>query len=328
MKEIPVAKERRRKTIQYKNAHFKSTGTYLQAYLEAALTTAKKPRDRVELLDDNGTVRCVINSSKSQNGMLFGQMIRYEPGKDQTVVVMDNESDEFPVEQIPLNQSDDGKRREVIESVLYFGVLENHVLLVQSQALKARDFERHIEWLIKQCTSAFPQDNAMYLSDKPSDEARKKIERLPVKKVSIGAELDTIPVESKDVQTSQSVQFRPYGKGFDILQAVLGEDWLNSLRLEDSLDETNLKVRLEVTYFRKTTEKAHAVLDNIATAMRHSEPDDVEIELQGGTVLKGNELKMSGHINVDTYNGIAVSNELYAEMQEWLKARIQEGTVK
>jgi hypothetical protein len=326
--EIPVAKERRRKTIQYKNAQFKSTGTYLQAYLEAALTTAKKPRDRVEYLDENGTVRRVINSSKSQNGMLFGQMIRYEPGKDQTVVVMDNESDEFPVEQIPLNQSDDGKRREVIESVLYFGILENHVVLVQSQALKARDFEQHIEWLIKQCTSAFPQDNAIFLSDKPSDEARKKIEKLPVKKVSIGAELDTIPVEQKEVQSSQSVKFLPYGKGFDILQAYFGNDWLNNLRLEDSLDEANLKVRLEVTYFRKTTEKAHEVLDNIATAMRHSEPDDVEIELQGGTILKGNELKMSGHISVDTYNGIAVSNELYAEMQEWLKARIQEGTVK
>ncbi|MEE9491984.1 MAG: hypothetical protein V3W04_01210, partial [Gammaproteobacteria bacterium] len=256
------------------------------------------------------------------------RQIRYEPGKDQTVVVMDDESNEYPVEQIPLGESDDGKKREVVESVLYFGILENHVILVQSQALKARDYERHIEWLVKQRTSVFPKDNALYLSDKPSDEARKKIEKLPVKKVTIGAELDATPVDSKEIQSSKSVKFRPYGKGFDILQAVLGENWRNSLRLEDSLDEANLKVSLEVTYFRKTTEKAHEVLDNIATAMRHAEPDDVKIELQGGTVLKGNELKMTGHINVDTYNGVADSNDLYAEMNEWLKARIQEGTVK
>ncbi len=323
-----VAKVRRRKSIQYKNAQFSATGTHLQAYLEAALSTVKKPGERVEFLDDKGTVRRVVNSSKSQNGMLFGQMIRYEPGKDQTVVVMDDESNEYPVEQIPLGESDDGKKREVVESVLYFGILENHVILVQSQALKARDYERHIEWLVKQRTSVFPKDNALYLSDKPSDEARKKIEKLPVKKVTIGAELDATPVDSKEIQSSKSVKFRPYGKGFDILQAVLGENWRNSLRLEDSLDEANLKVSLEVTYFRKTTEKAHEVLDNIATAMRHAEPDDVKIELQGGTVLKGNELKMTGHINVDTYNGVADSNDLYAEMNEWLKARIQEGTVK
>lgn len=323
-----MEKVRKRKTVQYKRAQFNATGSHLQAYLESALATAKKPVDRVELLDDKGSVRRVINSSKQRNGMLFGQMIRYEPGKDQTVVVMDDESDEYPVEQMPLNQSDDGKKREVVKSVLYFGVLENHVVLVQSHALKARDYERHLEWLMKERTSALPKDAALYLSDKPSDEARKKIEKLPVKKVSIGAELDTTPVESKEFQSSQSIKFRPYGKGFDILQAALGEDWRNNLRLEDSLDEANLKVSLEVTYFRKTTEKAHEVLDNIATAMRHAEPGDVKIELQGGTVLKGNELKMTGYINVDTYNGVADSNDLYTEMNEWLKARVQDGTVK
>lgn len=323
-----MAKVRRRKSIQYKRAQFKDTGTDLQSYIENALKSAQKPTNREEHLDDKGVVRRVINSSRTQNSMVFGQMIRYEQGKDQTVVVMDEDSDEYPVEQIPLNQGNDGKRREVVESVLYFGVLENHVVLVQSHALKARDFERHLEWLLKQCTSVFPSDNALYLSDQPSDEARKKIEKLPVKKVSLGAELDAEPVSEKEVESSKSVKFRPYGKGFDILQAALGEDWRNNLKLEDSLDEANLKVSLEVTYFRKTTEKAHAVLDNIATAMRHSEPDDVKVELQGGTVLKGSELKMTGYIHVDTHNGVADSSDLYAEMNEWLKARIQDGTVK
>lgn len=322
-------KVRRRKTVHYKRVQFTNTGANLQEYLSLAFSSSKKPVDRVEFLDEKGSVRRVVNSTKSRSEMIFGQMIRFEPGRDQTVVVLDEDSDEYPVEQITVPPRDDGKKREVIESVLYFGVLENHVILIQSAALKSRDFEKHIEWLIKHNTKVFPEDCAIFLSDQPTESARKKIENLPVKKVLIGAGLESKPEESQGkISATNKVKFRPDGKGFDILEAALGEEWRKDLSLEESLDESNLRVSLEVTYFRKTTKRANEMLDNIATAMRHAEPDDVRIELQGGTVLKGDELKMTGYINVDTYNGIADSNDLYTEMLDWLKGRIQEGTVE
>ena len=322
-----MAKVKRRKTIQYKLARFTGTGEDLdlQSYIESALVQAKRPKDREENPCDEGMVRRVINSYIKKNGMIYGQMIRYEQGKDQTVVVLDDNSEEYLVEHIPLNQENDGKRREVVESVLYFGVLENHVVLVQSQSLKARNFEKHLEWLMKQCTSVLPSENACYLSDQPSNETRKKIKKSPVKKVSLGTELNTIP---NTINETKSKRYSPDGKGFDILAGVFGENWRDSLRLEDSLDEANLMVNLEVTYVRKTTEQAHKILDNIATTMRHLESGDVRIELKDGTVLKGSDLKMRGHINVDTHNGIADSSNMYDAMHQWLTDRITDKKVK
>lgn len=39
----------------------------------------------------------------------------------------------------------------------------------------------------------------------------------------------------------------PTGKGGDIMRAAFGEGWFNNLQLEDSLDESNLQVNLEIT---------------------------------------------------------------------------------
>lgn len=326
-----IKKERRKKTVHYKQAKLGQDKLTLQEYIDLAIVKKNKPVKRVEFLDDNGHVRRVINSSKKQAGMTFGQMIRFEPGKDQTVIVLDDESSEYPVEKIPVPKNKSGKNQEVIESVLYFGVLGNHVTLIQSAALKSRDFERHIEWFTSQNTSVFPKDSAILLSDKPSASAIKKLNKQPIKKVSIGSSLETTPdiepEEGKENLSAKKVKFHPSGDAWAILKAALGSAAIDDLKLEDSLDDGNLKVSLEVSYFRKTTKRANEVLGNIATAMRHHDPDDVRVELVGGGVLKGNDIKMSGIITVDTNNGIADSNDLYSEMKTWLESQIKLGTV-
>lgn len=326
-----IKKDRRKKTVHYKQAKLGEDKLTLQEYLDIAIKKKNKPSKRIEFLDDDGHVQRVINSSKKQAGMTFGQMIRFEPGKDQTVIVLDEQSTEYLVENIPIPKNKSGNKQEVIESVLYFGVLGNHVTLVQSAALKSRDFERHIEWFTSQKAKVFPEDSAILLSDRPSEKAIKKINKQPIKKVSIGSSLEAEPnIEPEKDQeklSAKKVKFHAVGHGFEILKAALGSTVVDDLKLEDSLEDGNLKVNLEVSYFRKTTERAHEVLGNIATAMRHHDPDDVRVELEGGGVLRGNDIKMSGVITVDTNNGIADSNDLYSEMKLWLESQIKLGTV-
>lgn len=126
-------------------------------------------------MDDKGLVKRVINSSKNKSSMLFGQMVLFEPGRDQTVIIMDDSvNNEYLVEKIALTAGDDGKKRELIESVLYFGVKDNHVVIVQSHALRARQCELHFDWLLTQCTEVLPDNKAFYLSDTPTESARKR----------------------------------------------------------------------------------------------------------------------------------------------------------
>jgi len=315
------------KTIYYKVAQFQKKSSHLQSHLEKALELRKKPISRVEYIDPEAKYKRFINSFRLQGGMIFGQLLSYEEGKDSTILVLDEASDEFPIEALSLPPSKDGKTQEFLESVLYFGVLENHVLILQSKSLKSRDLENHLMWFFRDCTSTLDKRNAILLSDLPTKEARKRVEKMPVKKVVIGSSLETKYSEQDEGKKTSKMVFGPVGRGFDILTAALGADWRKGLKLDDSLDEANLRVNLEVSYYRKTTDAAHKILDNIATAMRHAEPDDVKVHLQDGPVLKGADLKFAGHVRVKTYNGIIDSSDLYNEMLAWLTNQIQLGTI-
>lgn len=65
-------------------------------------------------------------------------------------------------------------------------------------------------------------------------------------------------------------------------KSIFGDNWANDINIKDSLDEANLQVSLEITYFRKTNDSGQAVIDSIATSLRHLDEDDISIKLQGG----------------------------------------------
>lgn len=324
-------KKRRAKSIVYKQAQFKSKHLTLQQLLEKARNQKPKAVDRIELLDEEAVLRRFINSFVAQDGMIFGQMLFYEAGKDQTVVVLDDSIPEYPVESLPIPKRQDGKGQEVLESVLYFGVLDNHVVLAQSQALRARDFENHLYWLFRRCTQVLEDDQVLVLSDQPSPKARDKIEQSPVKRVVLGASLESQQEEveeTTEVDHAKKIKFRPVGKAFDVISAVLGDDWRKDVKLDEALDDANLQVNLEITYIRKTTVTAHKLLDNIATSMRHAEPEDVKVLTDSGAVIKGDEIKLGAKLHVNTFNGIVDSTDMYREMHQWLEDRIKDGSVQ
>ena len=82
------------------------------------------------------------------------------------------------------------------------------------------------------------------------------------------------------------------------LEFNVGEKWFDDLKLEDSLDESNLQVNLEITYFRKTNKDGQLLMDTLATSLRNMDEDDIEITLKGGGTIKGGDLKLSGSISV------------------------------
>lgn len=130
-----------------------------------------------------------------------------------------------------------------------------------------------------------------------------------------------------NVQKVRKMKFMPTGKGGNILKAAFGEKWFDDLKLEDSLDESNLQVNLEITYFRKTNKDGQLLMDTLATSLRNMDEDDIEITLKGGGTIKGGDLKLSGSINVQYNNGLIDENHLYLQMHKWLHAKIGAGEV-
>ncbi|MCR8721176.1 hypothetical protein NVV30_21090, partial [Pseudomonas syringae] len=229
-------------------------------------------------------------------------------------------------------------RREFVDSFLYFGVFENHIVVLQSSQLRARELEAHLGWLIGSF-GGVAVGTAIVLQDQPSQETYERISRAPVKKIHIGAPVTTaqeIPegerqamprAPQEEIQiNARKVRFFPAGFAGDVIKAAMGADWFNKLDLEEDLDDANLKVSLEITYLRQTTKVGQTVIDNIATSLRHAEEADVRVELAGGGELKGGDLRLSGPISVTKLaNGLLDEGILYHKMHGWLVGKLRQG---
>lgn len=130
-------------------------GDNLQTRAQAALTTLKTIGRRRQSLDKSGNNRRVINKPLTSNGMLVGTLAKYVKGNNQAViedVEDDDDAEELEVTQLAPPASQPGKRNEFLGSVLYSGIYNNHVVLVQSAALKGKQLADHLNWLMEKVT--------------------------------------------------------------------------------------------------------------------------------------------------------------------------------
>jgi hypothetical protein len=346
--------EIRKKTIHYKRAVITNSHATLQEMLKEVLGKnglANKAKSRREIINQDAESFRLLNHHKEYNGMFFGQLIFFEPGKSQPLVILDDDADYYQIDSIRPDIIDEIKkksgqdqqgqmnnRREFLSPMLYFGALDNHLVIVQSQSLKSRDLEAHFSWLLGTCTNLLGSNNALILADKPTEETMDKVQKSPVKKVNIGTPIQTREEQVPDNKheelnqreaRSKKVRWIPCGPAANIIEAALGQDWFNTLNLEDSLDEANLQVNLEITYLRKTTRNGQRMLDNIATALRHLDETDIEISLQDGGKIKGGDLKLSGPISVKTMEGGLVDeSDLYHRMHAWLVSKVRSNEIE
>jgi hypothetical protein len=335
------------KTIHYKRAVISSGGN-LQEILGrvfSAESDAHKVGQRKEIVSADTRSFRVINHKRDYSGMLFCQMIYFEPGRSQAYITLNDEADSYALDALTneaLNNIEgevdrERHRREFVDSFLYFGVFENHIVVLQSSQLRARELEAHLGWLIG-TFGGLPLGSAIILQDQPSQETFDRIAQAPVKKIHIGAPVSTVqnvpegerpeppPGAVEDGLNARRVRFFPTGFAGDVIKAAMGADWFNRLDLEEDLDDANLKVSLEITYLRQTTRVGQVVIDNIATSLRHTEEADVRIELAGGGELKGSDLKLSGPISVTKLvNGLLDEGVLYHKMHGWLVSKLRQG---
>lgn len=346
-----MAAVKKTKTIHYKSAVVAGE-TNLQHLLDDAVgagSIAAKAANRQQKLNEEEASSIFINRIDKYNGMTIGQLVFLEAGKHQPYITLDDTADFYSInamssDLIPHSSSADKteeakeiakKRREFIDSILYFGALNNHVVIIQSAALSSRHLEAHLSWLLGTCTGVLEENSCIVLQDKPSESVFKKLEQTPAKSIQIGAPLTTDaspePAQKNqqiattsyidEVQTSK-VRYTPVGIAASVIDAILPETFKKH-DLKDSLDDANIKIALEITYDRKTTKTGQSVIDQIATSLRHSHASDVTINLQGGGKITGTELKLSGNVRLEFMDsGLVNEATLFYEMHKWLYSKI------
>lgn len=320
------------KTLHYRYALITKNNKTLQELLHDAISSKELcvADNRQENFNSNSNEFRMINSIKEDSSMLFGQLIFVCPEQAQIILNMEEGASVYTINSYSLNTDSDKEKKikkEFINSILYFLIYRNHVVVMQSKALSTRDLETHLFWFLDR--AKLLNDNSEFiLQIQPPKETLEIIEKNPVKTIKIGSELavskpeKTKNTDNTEVTESKAVKLKN-ALSLDVLRAILPDSILDDKTLIECFDDANLQVNLEILYLRKTTQKGQEFIDTVASSLRHIvNEDDLKIKLKGGGTLNGDKLQLSTPIKIDLTNNLIDETKLFKQMREWLISKI------
>lgn len=330
---MTVIKDRKTKTLIYKRAEFQQTGgNDLQTRIAGALAKFKtigQRRESVALVEESPTWR-LIGQFKPETGFIFGVLTRYSPGLNPLFLVDDPSKPALSMQQMAAPKTADGKARELVEGMLFFGVSGNHMVMMQSSSLRSKHLEDHCIWLLRQAGLLAERDT-LQLVDQPPRATLDRLAQAPVREIDLGgaivAPADGGGASGDSRSASHSVALTGDGlseKLRQALQSLLPRADARRLDLAE-LEASNIHYTLKIRYDHKTNDNGQRVMNALGSALRHADDVDARVGLVGGGELLKNELKLTGSVRVDTYDGVPSPEEVFGVMRQWLNDKLQSG---
>lgn len=315
-----------RKTVWYKRAVL---GTVSNQNLQTVLVSAlrKLPTTGARLRRPGGGSDIgfeLINGHASRYSMLCGNFVSFEAGRRQPYLHGLDTAPSFDLDAIAPPEGNAKERREFLEGVAYFAIHENHVLICQSKAAGAREFERYLNWILWEATNVLPKPTAVVLSDQPSKKLVDKLNRNPIKSVRFGTPLEYESVSADETPRGyKRVTVSPRGVGADILKALFSNSIFDNASLTDAIENDNIEVEVTVRFKHKQhiSDSGDGLLRSIAKAARHMDSDDFAIELHHAGTIKGDELRIHDSFDVQVSDaGLIREDDLNQSMATWLQS--------
>lgn len=335
-----MATDKRKKAVTYKQVTFHQKGPKLKTLLDTALKKQSTVKDRRQSLapSDEPPIWRLIAEFKIESALTFGVLVQYTPGSNPRLLIDDPDATTMKVEQFTTPPTADGNRREPMDGMLYFAVFDNHLVLLQSAALRSAHLETHLMWLLHHA-EALEGTNQLKLIDKPPQKLIEKMAKREVKELEVGGELiptavfkqssdDTAePTSTTKSNTLISTKQTNNSSVLDALKGLLKPDAAAKLDLE-ALAGSNIEYTLRVTYKGSTTDNGQKLMNSLGVALRHSDDVHTKISLVGGGSISGEEIRLSGPVTLDFYNGAPSTDEVYEAMRTWLLEKLTTGEVK
>lgn len=320
------------KQLFYKQAQFlQPSAVTLQDLLVRAMRKLKVT-DRKEVLNENAEEESqqwvrVINSARDYAGFKFGVLTLFSPGTHHLVIETESVSggDELAVtKQAP----PDGK--QFTEPQLCFGVRGNHVVCIQSKALRTQELETHINWLLLSA-KCINEEQRVELSDAIPEDTRQKLEAAPIKSISIGVPLIADPAAGKVKKMVSAVNTVARGLGLDAIRGLLTEKEYAALKVDQLTEAPDIQVSLQIRVVgkRKESDTDDKVMKKLMRELRHVEdPSFLKVEMKGMGKLDGAALRVQAFKSIASYDGLLDISDAYEVMREWLESLIDVGTIK
>ncbi len=236
------------KTLYYKQAQLHediSTRT-LQSMLVSAFKKRNVAMTRRQEVDSDGKSFRLIHYHSSYKGFLVGEMLEYIPDHKQPMILLDETADTIDLQTY--NPAETGANSQFVQSILYFGIKNNHVVIGQSASLKALQFESYLNWILHE-TQMLTGEQFLALVDQPPLDKRKKIAATagitftaPLnfeanEQSNDGTETLSTPSHKKESSRSNvtSVTLKPKGEMFQAIKNFLPKEFAfpSEINVED-----------------------------------------------------------------------------------------------
>jgi hypothetical protein len=198
----------------------------------------------------------LMNLQKDGGAYYFGDLTHYTKGYLQTLLAEETDTPSLAIEQQP-----PPKGKEYVHSMMYWLVIENHLLMVGSRSLAAKQLEEYLTWLLKDRTTAISPTGQVILQIK-FDAAEVGGDLDDIKEIIVGGraaaagvvELQEADLKSgKEGERHQELATRkPWGqRAWDVLRAALNNE-ADVKELMDSIPEgADLEVAVHIGYKAK-----------------------------------------------------------------------------
>lgn len=316
----------RTKTFTYKKVEFipRAYAGSLSTLVAAAVASLNRIGQRRQgtTPGDDAPEWLVIGEYEGNADQFSGVLMRYSPGTAAATLIDDTEASIVRVETFvaPLEGE---QRREFIDGSLYFTIMGNHVVVMQSAAVRDRTLEHHLQWLLR-AARLIPEDHTFNLVNRPARAARELLERSNVRSIELDGDLlsGPLPAPRQDSQAAEAAASAsvPAQVWQAMMQLLPPGD---RHRLETAaLDASRLSYVLQVKFGGRRSSSANDTLDRIGRAMRNADGVKTVITLDSGEQIEDNLLRVSGKVRVETRHGVPAPGHVFSLMRDWLVERL------
>lgn len=284
----------------------------------------------------------VLNEVSMLEGMFYGELVYIERDKHQTILRVEKDVPRYTQRTVTVDDVQltgfENHEKEFVENTLYFGVFENHVVIIQSSSVRINKLRDYLNYMLGETKADLLDDSIILFQDKPSREAKDLLADSPAKTVKISQQVTATPALIDDSSNSNSITgYKSASFTFDSKQSGIWSSIVKHLKLDkrtvsklkDTLVDDNLYV--DIVLRRKQggnkgiSESGQELMNTVATSFSNLADEHFEIELQDGSKLTGEQYRLSKKIKVEVINDGINHLKLKNEFFEFLEKNITDG---
>lgn len=304
------------KKIVYRIASITNCDSDLQELLGKAIQATQVNERQQELNEYEKTFR-TINQKWSYRGITMCEMVLIDPGASQPLAVYDESKGVYTIDSISTNElSQDRLKRnsDFVNSMLYFGIKGNEVVIMPSQAINVRALENYLTWLLGEKLNLISNESKFALNKNIPRAVEEQIRSSPVRSIEIGSVLSG----ASDDGSEEFVSSESFSINAKSLLRVLGAKLKDELPFSIS-DDSNIRAKIVISYFRKTNDAGQNFMNHLGTTLRNLDDADVCVTLKNNVKISGEELNLQKVVKISkTDRGLLINDDISEAMVTWL----------